>query len=85
MARPFFPTLASETIPCPVCGGSEFDGVTEAGDYEYQLPGAFFVSRCQNCGLVLQNPRPPFVEILRYYTEEYEPYRVVGSPFVQAI
>jgi SAM-dependent methyltransferase len=85
MAKPFFPTLASETIPCPVCGGSEFDGVTEAGDYEYQLPGAFFVSRCRNCGLVLQNPRPPFVDILRYYTEEYEPYHAVGSSFVQAI
>src|SRR5512133_3510171 len=29
--------------------------------------------------MVFQNPRPPFPEILHYYTESYEPFRTVGT------
>jgi len=76
---------ATEAVPCPVCGAETHEVLFEAGDYEYQLPGRFFVSRCRGCGLLFQNPRPPFAEILRYYTESYEPYKAVGSSLMQRI
>lgn len=79
----FTPAEATEEVPCPVCGSRRYQVVFEAGDYEYQLPGRFFVSRCQDCGLLFQNPRPPFGDILRYYTESYQPYSKVGSPLMQ--
>lgn len=85
MNQSFLAATACETISCPVCEGMDFELVTESGDYEYKLPGIFYISRCKACGMILQNPRPPFSEILRYYTEKYEPYRQVGSSLVQTI
>jgi SAM-dependent methyltransferase len=76
---------ATEWIACPVCGSEHFDPILQSGDYEYRLPGSFHIARCRSCRLLLQNPRPSFDEILRYYTEEYEPYRKVGSSLVQKV
>jgi SAM-dependent methyltransferase len=85
MSATFIAANASQTMSCPVCDGSKFSKITDAGDYEYRLPGTFHISRCADCGLILQNPRPPFEDILRYYTEKYEPYHQVGSSAVQSI
>jgi len=81
----FKPAIATETVSCPICKSTDFHPVCESGDYEYVLPGRFFVVRCKSCNLFLQNPRPPFPEILRYYTEKYEPFRKVGSNLVQRL
>ncbi|MFP4381238.1 MAG: class I SAM-dependent methyltransferase [Candidatus Sumerlaeia bacterium] len=70
----FRPAEATEEQACCVCGARRFDPLFEAGDYEYRLPGVFYVARCAECGMVMQNPRPEFDEICRYYTEAYEPY-----------
>ncbi len=76
----FEPASGTVIEPCPLCGGVDYARVVSgAADYEYGLPGDFHVSRCNGCGLLSQNPRPPFDDILRYYTEGYEPYRQVGS------
>lgn len=83
-AAPAFPAaVATDTVPCPICGGRSFAPICQAKDYEYQLPGTFHVSECTGCGAILQNPRPPFPEIMRYYTETYEPFRARGSKLVQ--
>jgi transcription elongation factor Elf1 len=66
-------------IKCPVCNSEEYKILFSAGDYEYDLPGIFYVSKCNICGLLYQNPRPELNEILKYYTENYEPYNKVDS------
>lgn len=81
----FTAAVAEETAPCPVCGGVAFTPVCVAQDYEYGLPGTFHVAECVGCGLITQNPRPPFAEIMRYYTETYEPFRAMGSSLVQTV
>lgn len=81
----FVAAEATESIPCPVCDSIEYSVIFEAADYEYRLPGKFFIARCNGCGLQFQNPRPLFKDILRYYTEEYEPFKAVGSRWMQAL
>lgn len=85
-SRPDFPAaVATDTVPCPICGGTAFTPICRAKDYEYQLPGTFHVSECVGCKVIVQNPRPPFSEIMRYYTEVYEPFRAMGSSLVQRV
>ena len=80
------PARGEHLVPCPLCGGTDLRRVvSHAADYEYGLPGDFFVSQCRSCGLLSQNPRPDFSDILRYYTDAYEPYRTVGSSLIQTI
>ncbi|MDD4202168.1 MAG: class I SAM-dependent methyltransferase [Candidatus Omnitrophica bacterium] len=81
----FLPAKATESVECPLCRTRDHTILYTGSDYEYFLPGDFFVSRCNNCKLLFQNPRPPFHEILRYYTEEYSPYKKVGSELMQWI
>lgn len=81
----FAPAVATETVPCPLCASLAFEVLFSAGDYEYGLPGEFFVSRCRQCGLMVQNPRPAFSEILRYYTEAYEPHHSPGTALVRRL
>lgn len=70
-------------VPCPLCEKKDFEIIAEGSDYEYYLPGKFYISKCKKCGLLSQNPRPPFSEIMKHYTEKYEPYKKVGSTFMQ--
>jgi len=81
----FEPAKSTEAINCPVCNSNRYTILFEAGDYEYELPGTFYIAQCDSCGLLYQNPRPPFNEICRYYTEKYEPYRKVGSLLMQKL
>src|SRR5262245_47082303 len=39
-----------------------------------RLPGTFHLVRCEQCGLLYQNPRPPLAEIGRYYPDHYGSY-----------
>ena len=83
MTNKFLAAQSSVSVPCPVCDSSSYNILFQAGDYEYKLPGEFFICCCDNCGLIYQNPRPEFSEVLRYYTEKYEPFLIsekeVGS------
>lgn len=81
----FVSAEATEVVHCPVCESNHYKILYSASDYEYELPGVFYVSSCEDCGLILQQPRPQFQDILRYYTEKYEPFRSVGSPLMQKI
>lgn len=81
----FSPAISDSKVSCPVCGSNKSSVLFQANDFEYKLPGLFYVSTCDECGLIFQNPRPKFSEILRYYTDTYEPFKKVGSPLMQNI
>jgi SAM-dependent methyltransferase len=68
------PAVADQAPPCPICGGVDFKREFEAKDYEYGFPGIFYVATCNRCRLEQQSPRPPFDQILRYYSSEYRPF-----------
>lgn len=63
-----------ETVTCPLCGGRRAEQVHRGPDYFLQRPGAFTLVRCQDCGLIYQNPRPPLEHIGLYYPDEYGSY-----------
>lgn len=65
---------ALETVPCPLCGGQHFRQELRGRDFFMHLPGTFTLVRCQRCGLLLQNPRPPLHTIERYYPNQYGSY-----------
>jgi 2-polyprenyl-3-methyl-5-hydroxy-6-metoxy-1,4-benzoquinol methylase len=52
-----------ETIPCPVCDNTSFTNL-------FEKRGEPFV-RCNNCSLVLINPRPAHKQILETYNNDY--------------
>lgn len=80
----FKSAVGNQEVSCPLCKNTSFTELfSHVSDYEYDLPGDFFVSKCNGCGLIIQNPRPAFSEINRYYTEDYEPFREVGSSLVR--
>lgn len=61
-------------VACPLCGGRRSERILRAGDYMHRLPGSFFLARCESCGLLFQNPRPPRESIDRYYPDSYGSY-----------
>jgi SAM-dependent methyltransferase len=63
-----------ETTNCLVCGANQAQPFLKLPDALLGLPGIFSLQRCQQCGLVYQNPRPAEAEIGRYYPPEYDPY-----------
>lgn len=52
-----------ELISCPVCGGEDFTLL-------FRLQEENFV-QCDNCGLILINPRPVYAQVLETYDAEY--------------
>lgn len=56
----------SVTVDCPVCQGDSFADSWDCGDFSYV--------RCNQCGLILQNPQPVFEALDDRYDEEYFQY-----------
>ncbi len=52
-----------ETIACPVCAGSVFQTLFEKDNEPFV--------QCENCRLVLINPRPVYAQVLNTYTDDY--------------
>ena len=65
---------STETIACPLCGSGHYHHERSGPDYFMHLPGTFHLVRCDRCGLLFQNPRPPMAEIERYYPDSYGSY-----------
>ena len=63
-----------EVILCPLCGSARYHYERSGPDYFMHVPGMFHLARCEQCGLLYQNPRPPLVEIGRYYPDHYGSY-----------
>ena len=67
------PLGEQETIPCPLCNGSDADQLFVAQDRLVGKPGTFPVVRCKGCGLVYLNPRPTRRALKEYYPADYYP------------
>lgn len=52
---------------CPSCQALKIKLLLKANDLLSQKPGEFFLSKCQQCGLVFQNPRIKEKDIGFYY------------------
>ena len=63
-----------ETVTCRLCGSPRSRNVHSGPDYFMRLPGIFHLVRCEECGLLYQNPRPPLAAIARYYPDHYGSY-----------
>lgn len=65
--------MKTEHVNCNVCNEDNTIQIFEARDM-LLTHEKFNVVKCLNCGLVYISPRPMIDEILRYYTDEYEPH-----------
>jgi 2-polyprenyl-3-methyl-5-hydroxy-6-metoxy-1,4-benzoquinol methylase len=64
-----------ETVACNLCHGSRASELYNLPDYLLQHPETRTrLVRCQECGLVYQNPRPTLEEMAQYYPNDYECY-----------
>lgn len=61
---------------CCLCGGGTFKKIFDARNDHYGIPGLYTVARCRGCGLVMLNPRPSREELLKLYSEDYEPHQL---------
>ncbi len=66
--------IDTETIPCLVCGSSDFIPRFRLRDWAYGLPGEFQLVTCRACGHVYQTPRPTQPAIGLFYPDSYQPY-----------
>ncbi len=81
----FVPAIPSITTPCCLCRETAFESFFTAEDYEYQLPGTFVVAKCRSCGLLQQNPRPEFADIIRYYPQDYQAFQSQHDSLIDRI
>lgn len=66
---------------CLLCHSKEYKILyNDVSDYllKNNQKGYTYV-KCTECGLVFMNPHPSLQEIINYYPDEYEPYRVSHS------
>ena len=64
-----------ESVACYLCGASSYSHFTDAWEDLTGKPGTFYFVRCNNCGLVYQNPRVDLPHIRDYYDDEYIAHR----------
>jgi SAM-dependent methyltransferase len=64
-----------EVSSCPACRSASRTPLFVARDTEYEIPGAFPVSRCSECGLVYLSRAPSPAELSRFYPENYGAYQ----------
>lgn len=57
--------------PCDWCGSNEFTTLVESKDYLTNLPGNFRFVQCNECGLLRQNPRLEWKDLLQFYQEDF--------------
>ena len=65
---------AFETTACLLCGSTRTHDQHSGPDYLMHLPGTFYLVRCEECGLIYQNPRPSLQQVGHYYPDDYGSY-----------
>ncbi len=68
-----------EPVQCGLCGGEAWVPYLTRGDLNLFLAGQFQLVRCQTCGLVYLNPRPPVAQLGELYRDDYDQYTVAVS------
>ena len=64
-----------EKINCPICNGDVFTFLFKGKDCIYG-EDEFNIVQCKNCSLIMTNPRPNEIEIVKYYPDNYGPYKL---------
>jgi 2-polyprenyl-3-methyl-5-hydroxy-6-metoxy-1,4-benzoquinol methylase len=64
-------TLDLKFHPCDYCGSEDYTVVMRGPDLLEGLPGEFQLTRCNQCGLLRQNPRLDWEQLADYYPEGY--------------
>jgi len=72
LARGTAPFFEPPRGDCPLCGGGTLSKVGEFGDHYQRKPGRFFLSRCQTCDHIFQNPRLSTEGLSFYYRDFYD-------------
>lgn len=76
--------MASEKC-CRICGASTLvDEFTGVKDLEYYSYGPVNFVRCENCGVLMQDPLPPSDLIPSFYPPNYRNYLVEDKPSLLA-
>jgi 2-polyprenyl-3-methyl-5-hydroxy-6-metoxy-1,4-benzoquinol methylase len=69
-----------EIVKCNYCGSENASIFVSGRDFASIEKDVtiFVLNRCNDCGLVYQNPRPHLSSIAKYYPESYSPYKKKG-------
>jgi len=68
-------SINKEYHPCDWCGSEEYTVIMESRDYLTDLPGKFQFVKCDQCGLLRQNPRLEWADLLKYYPEDFPSHK----------
>jgi len=64
-----------EPVSCNLCGFDSYTCHLVREDLNLYIPGNFQLVRCDNCGLIYQNPRPSTDELMTLYPQEYDQHQ----------
>jgi 2-polyprenyl-3-methyl-5-hydroxy-6-metoxy-1,4-benzoquinol methylase len=64
-------SISFETVPCDLCDGSEFAEELTGIDWEFDGRARYKVSKCRQCSLIQQNPRPDKNSVRYIYPDSY--------------
>ena len=64
-----------ERVSCNLCGSREAEPLFSQVDTLTGESTPFTVVKCRHCGLQYVNPRPPAIEIARFYPREFVSYQ----------
>jgi len=66
--------LQLEAIACPLCEAPDATVLCSERDLALGVPGRFPLARCEQCGLLYQNPRVRRDQLDRMYPADYPPH-----------
>ena len=70
-------------VCCNFCGQDNWQLVSEGRDLLLDRPGHFRLVRCQQCGLIYQNPQATREELGKFYPDDYLLYETNGAQATQ--
>ena len=62
-------------ISCNFCGFDNYTVIHYGKDYLLNIPGDYFLVKCNNCGLIYQNPQLSSEELANHYPDRYTCYK----------
>lgn len=67
-----------EEVSCNLCGSNNTHIIFQSIDYNFTLDPneKFYISKCNECGLIFQNPRVEWKSMGKHYPNDYEDYRL---------